>query len=107
MNMFPEKFDFSCEVTLTAAHKHFNYLVSTPKLIINPTLIPGSFLDTPTWDNEAANTGIWPLKTRFPRGSLPYRAGYALKPPGRPIDIYIQVKCLEIFYWHRKLVKQV
>ena len=57
-NMFPEKFDLSCEVTLTAAHKHFNYLVSTRKLIINPTLIPGSFLDTPTWDNEAANTGI-------------------------------------------------
>ena len=95
--MFPHKFDLSSEVTLTAAHKHFNYLASTPKLILDLTLIPGSFLDTPTWDNEAANTGIWPLKTRFPRGTLPYRAGYALKPPGRPIDIVIKDKVLKEF----------
>ena len=47
-------------------------------------------MDTPLWPNEAANTGIWPLHTRFPRGVLPYKTGFTLKPPGRPFDIVIK-----------------
>ena len=68
IKMYPNKFDNSSGVTLTAAHLHYKYRSSTPKLIIDPTLIPGSFFDTPTWANEEANTGVWPLQTWYPRG---------------------------------------
>ena len=42
--MYPNKFNISSGVTLTAAHQHYKFMASTPKLKIDPTLIPGSFL---------------------------------------------------------------
>ena len=96
--MYPDSFNLSNGVKLTLAHEHYNFNASTPKLIIDPSLTPGSFLDTPVWAGEADNsTGVWPFQTRFPRGAHPYRAGYTLRPPGRPIDIFIKDKVLRDF----------
>ena len=106
--MYPDSFNLSNGVKLTLAHEHYNFSASTPKLIIDPSLTPGSFWDTPVWPGEPDNsTGVWPFQTRFPRGAHPYRAGYALRPPGRPIDIFIKDKVLRDFYWHLKLVQEV
>ena len=65
-NLFPNKFDTADTTYFTEAHKHFGFSASTPRFIIDPVMARGSFLDTPVWDGEAANTGIWPLQTRFP-----------------------------------------
>ena len=37
------------------------------------------------------------MQTRFARGAAPYRTGYALKPPGRPIDILFKNEVLRNF----------
>ena len=86
-DLFPEKFMIDDNKYFTEAHKHFGFSASTPRLIIDPVLLHGSYFDTPVWDNEAPNTGIFPFSTRFPRGVIPYRHGYRMKPPGRPFDI--------------------
>ena len=71
-DLFPEKFMIDDNKYFTEAHKHFGFSASNPRLIIDPVLLHGSYFDTPVWDNEAPNTGIFPFQTRFPRGVIPY-----------------------------------
>ena len=94
---FPNKFNVADQIYYSEAHRLFGYSASTPRFIIDPIMTKGSFLDTPVWSGEAANTGIWPLQTRFPRGVLPYKSGFRLKPPGRPFDIDIKDAVLKAF----------
>ena len=84
-HLFPHKFNIADTTYYTEAHKHFGFSASTPRFIIDPVMTRGSFLDTPVWDGEAANTGIWPLQTRFPRGVLPYISGFRLKTPRKAL----------------------
>ena len=80
-NWFPHKFQVDDDKWLSEAHIHFGYKSSTPRFIINPVFFNGSYLDTPVWPNEELNTGIFPFSTRFPRGPIPPRHGYCMKPP--------------------------
>ena len=102
-NMFPDKFQVDDNKWLTEAHKLFGFKSSTPRFIIDPVLFHGSYLDTPVWLNEEPNTGIFPFSTRFPRGIIPYRHGYRMKPPGRPFDIVFKDPIIKTFLGAPKL----
>ena len=69
--LFPQKFKLIDQEFIPEAQKLFGYNSSTPRFIIKPCITRGLFLDPPLWPGEAANTGSWPLNTRFPRGVLP------------------------------------
>ena len=64
--LFPQKFKLVEQEFIPEAQKLFGYNSSTPRFIIKPCITRGSFLDPPLWPGEAANTGSWPLNTRFP-----------------------------------------
>ena len=85
-NWWPQKFQVDDNQWLSEAHMHFGYKGSTPRFIVDPVIFHGTYLDTPIWPNEEKNTGIFPFTTRFPRGPIPYRHGYRMKPTGRPFD---------------------
>ena len=53
-------------------------------------------MDPPVWPGEASTTGSWPASTRFPRGVIPFKTGFSLKPPGRPFDIFIEDENLRL-----------
>ena len=82
---------------MTEAHRGFGFRASTPHRIIDPVLLHGSYFDTPVWDNDAPNTGIFPFATRFPRGVMPYHHGYRMIPPGRPFDIVVRGPVIKAF----------
>ena len=90
VQMFRDKFLLKEQDVISAAQKLFNINSSTPLLKLNPFIIKGSFLDPPVIEGELSSTGTWPSSTRFPKGPNPYKAGFQLKPPGRPLDIFIE-----------------
>ena len=88
--LFADRFKLEDQEFIPEAQRLFNYGSSTPCYVLKPIILRGSFLDPPVWPGEASNTGSWPRATRFPRNVIPYKTGFSLKPPGRPIDIYIE-----------------
>ena len=90
VKLFKDNFKIQEQDSVPAAQRLFNLNSSTPRLIIKPSILKGSFLDPPVVEGELASTGTWPPATRFPRGIIPYKPGFKLKPPGRPLDIFIE-----------------
>ena len=85
-HMFADRFTIKDTAAVPAAQKLFNINENTPLLKIEP-ILEGSWLDPPKSGNDLI--GYWPSKTKFPKGTNPYRANFLFRPPSRPTDVFI------------------
>lgn len=97
LEYFPSDFKLDDNLWQTAAHERFGISMATPRMIIKAKLLFGSYLDTPARQGEDPLTGMFPDHTKFPRGKVPFRHGYTMKPQGRPIDFVFENKILQDF----------
>ena len=58
---------------------------STPRFHYRSGTISWFYLETSVWPIEKPNSGIFMFSTRFPRGIIPCRKGYSMKPLGDPL----------------------
>ena len=82
---------------LPEAQRIFNLNTSTPRLILKPRILRGSFLDPPVGEGDASSTGIWPSTTRFPKGIIPYKTGFAMKPLGGLLTFLLRTRTSKDF----------
>ena len=100
---FPSDFKHDDSSWQTAAQEHFGISMATPRMVVKAKLLHGSYLDTPARQGEDPNTGMFPDDTKFPKGKIPFRHGYSMKPQGRPFDFVFENKILNDFLTGPKL----